>query len=55
MQDDDLQPLLTVLEAMNIAASLKMSSKYTQKEKKSRVSSTSINVNTKIETVLNID
>lgn len=37
MQDDDLQPLLTVSEAMNIAASLKMSSKYTQKEKKSRI------------------
>ncbi|CAG9858000.1 unnamed protein product [Phyllotreta striolata] len=37
MQDDDLQPLLTVSEAMSIAASLKMTSKYTQMEKKSRI------------------
>ncbi|KAI2474028.1 white, partial [Diabrotica virgifera virgifera] len=36
MQDDDLQPLLTVSESMTIAASLKMSSKYTWKEKKNR-------------------
>ncbi|XP_072394710.1 ATP-binding cassette subfamily G member 4-like [Diabrotica undecimpunctata] len=37
MQDDDLQPLLTVSESMTIAASLKMSSKYTRKEKKNRI------------------
>lgn len=35
MQDDNLQPLLTVQEAMNLAADLKISK---DKEKKARVS-----------------
>ncbi|KAJ8976521.1 hypothetical protein NQ317_007039 [Molorchus minor] len=37
MQDDNLQPLLSVQEAMTIAANLKMSSRYTHNEKYARV------------------
>jgi hypothetical protein len=39
MQDDKLQPLLTVHEAMAIAANLKIGPKFSAKHKQERVSS----------------
>lgn len=38
MQDDNLQPLLTVQEAMNLAGDLKIGKEFSTKEKKNRVS-----------------
>ncbi|XP_044748563.1 ATP-binding cassette sub-family G member 1-like [Coccinella septempunctata] len=37
MQNDQLQPLLTVMESMNVAANLKMSTKISQRKKKERI------------------
>lgn len=37
MQNDNLQPLLTVHEAMTVAANLKLSARNTHREKQSRV------------------
>lgn len=37
MQDDNLQPLLTVNEAMNIAANLKFNSTLNHKEQQEKV------------------
>ena len=38
MQDDKLQPLLTVHEAMSIAANLKLGAEFSSKQKMERVS-----------------
>lgn len=42
MQDDNLQPLLTVQEAMSIAADLKMTSTYSERDKKAKVILTTV-------------